>query len=447
MINDFLIKEYCNKWWNIIFKEFKDSSSFNWSYISKNPNLQMNVVLEHPEYPWDYCFMCSNPNITMDIINNNPTKYLWLNEICNKSSKYSCWEELHLNPNITMNDVINNPTIPWNFQFLSENLNLTEEMIFKRHKLVRLKNVKTKYWDWKKISNNHSLIINCIIKHPLRNWDFTLLNNNTKLTIDLILKYPTKNWDWKNITNNPNITYDMIKKNSHLPWDLKIIDLRFNKSISKKELDIIKSIKKNLNDTPYFSISNQASIFTNELFLELDIIESIEKNLNTAFYFNYLSYNPFVTIEIVKKYLDKPWNWTYLSKNMYITIKDVVENINLPWDWIRLSSNNNITSECILNNINLPWVWSSICYSRQLNMEIILKIIEIKEKLDWQVVSTNPFLTLKIIKTFEIDKNSFVINNICSNNLSFDRHNYVKNNFKKILLTKILNVKRHKKLK
>jgi hypothetical protein len=55
---------------------------WNWNGISCNPNITMNDVKANPDRPWDWSAISSNPNITMEFIKDNPDKAWWIS--CNK---------------------------------------------------------------------------------------------------------------------------------------------------------------------------------------------------------------------------------------------------------------------------------------------------------------------------------------------------------------------------
>jgi hypothetical protein len=42
--------------------------------ISRNPNINWEIMEANPDKPWDWYGISSNPNITMEIIQNNLDK-------------------------------------------------------------------------------------------------------------------------------------------------------------------------------------------------------------------------------------------------------------------------------------------------------------------------------------------------------------------------------------
>jgi hypothetical protein len=49
--------------------------------------------------------------------------------------------------------------------------------------------------------------------YPNKPWDWQYISENPNLTMEIIEKYPNKPWDWYLISYNSNITMDFIEKN------------------------------------------------------------------------------------------------------------------------------------------------------------------------------------------------------------------------------------------
>ena len=127
-INLSIEKEWSNKFWNLIQDNL--DKSWDWNYISSNPNITMDIIQENPDNPWDWSGISNNPNITIDFIKENIEKPLE-------------WKYISLNPNITMDIIQENLNLPWNWEYITWNKNITINFI--------KKNVN-KDWDWDGIS-------------------------------------------------------------------------------------------------------------------------------------------------------------------------------------------------------------------------------------------------------------------------------------------------------
>ena len=71
-----------NKWgehyWNFIMKF---ENILDWTWLSLNSNITMNIIEKYPDKPWNWYYMSQNPNITMEIIQKYPDKprdWLWI---------------------------------------------------------------------------------------------------------------------------------------------------------------------------------------------------------------------------------------------------------------------------------------------------------------------------------------------------------------------------------
>ena len=81
-----LKKRWTQKYWSFI-QENKDKP-WDWNYISYNPNITMDIIINNPDKPWGWYSISRNPNITWDIIRDNPDKpWNWESLSCNKFTK------------------------------------------------------------------------------------------------------------------------------------------------------------------------------------------------------------------------------------------------------------------------------------------------------------------------------------------------------------------------
>jgi hypothetical protein len=143
---------------------------WDWSLLSKNPNITWNNIQKHPELEWKWSEISGNPNITWKIVQENPDKP-W------------DWSVLSRNPIITWEIVCANPDIPWDWYYLSSNPNITLN-IFQEN--------PNKPWSWIRMSSN-----------PNVSSDFILNNLNTlrmvaKKINENVLYIPyNRERDWK----------------------------------------------------------------------------------------------------------------------------------------------------------------------------------------------------------------------------------------------------------
>ena len=108
-------KEWTLKYWNFI-QETPDKP-WNWEWISKNPNITMDIIRENPDKPWNWYCISQNPNITWDFIIENLDKSF-------------NWRWISQHPNITWDIIRENPDKPWNWVSISSNEFQKEKELF-----------------------------------------------------------------------------------------------------------------------------------------------------------------------------------------------------------------------------------------------------------------------------------------------------------------------------
>jgi hypothetical protein len=87
----------------------------------------------------------------------------------------------------------NSPDTHWNWCWISENSNITWEII---------QNSPDKPWDWDYISRNPNITTEIIENSPDKYWNFYWISRNSNLTMDFIQNSPDKPWNWEGISLN-----------------------------------------------------------------------------------------------------------------------------------------------------------------------------------------------------------------------------------------------------
>jgi hypothetical protein len=86
--------------------------------------------------------------------------------------------------------------MPWNFLALSQNSNISFEIIKKYPELP---------WSWYFISQNRNITWEIIINNPEQPWKWCGISQNPNITLQIIEANPDKPWDWFYVSMNPNI--------------------------------------------------------------------------------------------------------------------------------------------------------------------------------------------------------------------------------------------------
>ena len=58
----------------IFFKYPTRNDEWNWSSLSVNPNITLEIVQQNPDQPWEWTGLSMNPNITWEFIQQNLDK-------------------------------------------------------------------------------------------------------------------------------------------------------------------------------------------------------------------------------------------------------------------------------------------------------------------------------------------------------------------------------------
>jgi hypothetical protein len=163
--------------------------------LSKNPNITFDIIKKYycKFLYWDWYSLSKNKNINLEIINNN-NNYPWnLNG-------------LSLNPNITFEYILNNMDLNWSWNELSMNNEIINENIL----------VKNLYlpWEWKNICKHINISAEFIIKNikniPKWNWDSYC--ENIYFDFKCLNLFPDIKFNWYSISQNPNINIEIYEK-------------------------------------------------------------------------------------------------------------------------------------------------------------------------------------------------------------------------------------------
>ena len=89
------------------------------------------------------------------------------------------------------------PDKPWNWNFLSENPNITMKDVLAH---------PNESWTWNALSANPGITMRDVEEHPWGLWNWNALSSNPNITIKDVLAYPDKSWNWDRLSRNPSIS-------------------------------------------------------------------------------------------------------------------------------------------------------------------------------------------------------------------------------------------------
>lgn len=144
---------------------------WDWQGVSKNPNVDWQIVQTHLNYNWDWYYISCLEKVTWEIVQSN---------------LHLPWDGMSYNPNITWEIVQANLHLPWCWHAMSYKPDVTWEIIQANLRL-----------DWK--------------------WSFVSVNPN--ITYDIIKSNPQFNWDWDQIVKDRfTLQHQVIEDQCRREW-------------------------------------------------------------------------------------------------------------------------------------------------------------------------------------------------------------------------------------
>lgn len=301
-----------------------------WSiWISVNPSLTKEMMLSHPELI-NYVILVNNPIITI-----NTVKSLYVNKHINNCD----WSDLSFNQNISFNDIWNNKNlIKWDFNALSEKVESFDFVL----------NHLDFDWDWIRLSRNPIVNRKIVRDNPNLPWQYQALSYNPNITIDDVLDDLNQDWNWFAISQKPSVTLEIINSHPNLPWILSGLSINPNITV-----EFVKShpIINNRMNWDYFWISRNTNITWKIVCENPDFqwnyfglsynpsitIQDVLTKPNKKWNWYEVSKKPSVTLDFVKSHHKIPWDWQGLSENPSISWLEVCTNLDLNWNWETLS--------------------------------------------------------------------------------------------------------------
>lgn len=272
------------------------------------------------------------------------------------------FEGLSQHEKLTADIIIKFPNLPWNFNSMSKNVKLSLELmgyngLGNLYKYNKYMNSKFYKWDWDLLSKHTKIIL----KHC--NWNWDLLSENENIDWQMVQSNLDKPWNWYKISKHKNINFSIIKNYSWLPWDWRGVSL--NPNITEE-------------------------IIFNNIHFKWDI-DSLCKNSNNFF-------------KIILGCPNNDWNYDQLSSNEFIN--DIFNMgfsldyiLSLKWNWYEISKR--IESKNLNNKILQFINFDGISKNEKISEEQFQFLIEnYAEKLNWNELSRNKKITLKIVKQF-----------------------------------------------
>lgn len=299
-----------------------------WELIYHRSEITLDFVLAHRDYPWDFSYLSQNVNITLEMLLNVDLPW--------------CFYSACSNPNIALSMVREH------FPHILEKKNLyrhkdeedeaTSIMLLMENPSLKKDDVLWLMKEYSLDPNSDENLFWTIYEHlPLQDIldlgipiNYRWLSYNTTLTPEFVLKNLDKDWNWSSFLSRKGFGYKFFKTNPGV------------QTIYQEELkNVIARIKK---DNPEFTGTPW------EIYYHWH--RSIDKNPydppnGRSFYYHGYSRNPTLSLHKLRRYMDKLqiFDWTAITASPRFTLKDIMNNPEFPWDLEYYQLNPNLTLE------------------------------------------------------------------------------------------------------
>lgn len=196
--------------------------------LNKNPNLNLQFVLSHPEIRWNWSLVSEAPLITIEDI---------------RLHLHLKWDWDILTSRIHIKDIFAHPELRWNMKYISKNPTIDVEYVLAQP-----------YCNLAMLSSNPAVKFENVNRHIDLNWCWLRLS--LIIPVRDILEHPSLPWYWRNVcSTNKSITLQDIDRLAQMG---KIIwtELMLNSAVGIKT--IMMRPQYNWSITEYISLKGWA---------------------------------------------------------------------------------------------------------------------------------------------------------------------------------------------
>jgi hypothetical protein len=277
--------------------------------INQHSNHLWTLIKLFPDAKWDWQLVMVNRNTTWDIV----------------QTKWS-YEWVSANPNLKWQTVLDLAHMPWNWRDISANPNISWNDIKNNLDLPKLHNAETD-WDWNELSLKADW--QYIANHLDLPWNFAYLSRSKHVTWDIIKANSSLSWYWPHVCVNPNITFEIAINhiNDKINWSYLSYNININISIVATNLDlpwdmsIIKqnpTILKEYIEYKFKSGKHKHHRLLDSLDTSLYIYYVTDSNMIDINHIKMsLSNSPAITWKVIYDNKDLPWMFDDLSANEF----------------------------------------------------------------------------------------------------------------------------------
>ena len=370
------IKKYIYKKWywsaitthkNITYTHIIKNLSLPWVFqdICENPNITIDEIEQlHTLYPIldniNYVSLSQSPKITVDFVSRHINRQWW-------------WQYLSCNPAISLQDIIDYPELPWSWTTVAQHPELTWEFVtlhkdkywswyyLTTHPNISLDVIDTNIeepWLWRAMCKRDDLTIEFIEKHIHRDWDWKEMSLHPVITKQFYIEHLHLDWDAQVMGLYMEIVPDSSPDAdifwgwcSHIPC---------------------KSTYHSSGVTRYDNTGYTEKVWKTLSMSRKITMEIIDRYIDFDWNWEELSKRNDITLNFVIKHKDKPWAYRYLSSNPYLTLEYVLNHIDKDWNWRWISRNplihdkTNWIAESLFQRIaarRIHRFWRDVCWN------------------------------------------------------------------------------------
>ena len=82
-----------------------------------------------------------------------------------------------------------------------------------------IKTFPENFWNFKMLSENPNITWEIVQSNPDKPWRFYALSENPNITWQVVQDNPDENWYFHELSENPNITWEIVQANPDQPWN------------------------------------------------------------------------------------------------------------------------------------------------------------------------------------------------------------------------------------
>ena len=290
-----------NPWWII---ERRPDVRWNRYALSTNASLDLHIVMDNPDGPWDWCAVSARPDAPPFVLVY--PDYPWDWALLSHHSDIKALLRANLNK-------------PWTWAVVSHECRDVAWLMECPHICNRV--------DYVGLSHNKHLTAALVIKHVNKPWCWTTLSTHACVTLEFVKQYPQLPYCWNVMHQRPDLSPEWMAAFPDKPWNWRMVSqwrakrrstnngsARLTVQPSQYPLTIPFLVK-------YAAASRDLTVFcwtsvSRRVQLTHDVWMKPAQALPWAM--DALAANPTLSRRVICAFDASQWNWDVLAKNIYL---------------------------------------------------------------------------------------------------------------------------------